>query len=472
VRLGYKVRLVGWHAVVLAAILGVSAVGVDWLVRRTVLDQFDAALLHAAQSVTAEIAEEGPMSPESVSPVKASRRLLWSFRPTVQVADARGAVLAPIGAPQPLPIDPATIGKALRGKVVFTTRRDGGGGSTRTISMRAMHQGAAYVVQIAHPLDELHVLLRRVRVVVIGTLVAVLAAIVSTDLFLTRRVLRPIDAIVRQARRLSETNLAERLPHPGEPGEVGRLVETLNDMLARLHDSLEAQRRFTADAAHELRSPLTRLQTEFEVFLRRPRDIEQSRALVTEALDEIRRLGTLTENLLALARLDSGEGSQQASHPTELSAVVHPLMARFGPLAKARGVRVEVDGDAADACVSVLPGVVEVVLANVVDNAVKFSRAGGVVRVGTTSAAHHAVITVSDTGAGIPADELPHVCERFFRGRAARTTGTAGVGLGLAIARTLVRRQRGDIDIRSGRSIGTVVRIQLPLFQDPGEGAP
>src|SRR5262249_9988879 len=123
------------------------------------------------------------------------------------------------------------------------------------------------------------------------------------DFALTRQVLNPIDAIVRQARRLSDASLAEPLPHPREPGEVARLVETLNAMLDRIRASVEAQRRFTADAAHELRSPLTRLRTEIEVTLRRPRDLSEYRATLATTLEEIERLSALTESFLMLPPL-------------------------------------------------------------------------------------------------------------------------------------------------------------------------
>ena len=154
--------------------------------------------------------------------------------------------------------------------------------------------------------------------------------------------MRPIDAIVRQARRLNDASLAEPLPHPGEPGELARLVETLNAMLARIHDSVEAQRRFTADAAHELRSPLTRLRTEIEVTLRRPRDAAEYRATLATTLEEIERLGAVAESLLILARLDAGEGRAAVTGTHRLSTIVQAIVGRFEPLATSRGLALRI----------------------------------------------------------------------------------------------------------------------------------
>jgi len=462
-RYGYKARLVGWHAFVLALILSVSAVVLDWTARRIVLDQFDATLLQVAQSVAAEIAEEGPTSPVHAMPVRPVRRLLWSFRPIIQVVDEKGGVATLIEARQPLSTPPTFLDRIRPGKVMFKTFSTAESETLRMVGIRAVHDRSSYWVLVAHPVDELQALLYRLRLLVIVSAVAILVTIVLTDVLLTRRVLRPLEAIVGRARTLGESNLSERLPHPGEPGELAQLVETLNDMLARLEAGFEAQRRFTADAAHELRSPLTRLRTEMEVAMRRPRDVEEYQSILALTLEEIQRLGGLTENLLALARLDSGEGREVTSRYTPLGPVVDGVVARFSGTAKARQVELCVDPAAADVAVRLAPSMVDVIVANVVDNAIKFSPPGGRVELNVVGTGHEAVITIADRGPGIPPDELPHVFERFSRGRLPRAVGASGVGLGLAIVRTLVERQHGRIDIDSEVGRGTTVTIRLPL---------
>ena len=462
-RFGYRARLAGWHAIVLSLILGVSVVVLDWTVRRIILDQVDAVLVHAAQSVAAEIAEEGPTGPVDVlSTIKPVRRLMWRFRPIIQVVDRGGGVVSALGADAPLPIEGAQINKVIgRGKVVLqtvTTSR-----ALRVVTLRAVHGQAMYAVQVAHPLDDVHQMLVRIRWLLVAVALAILAAIVATDFVLTRRVLRPMDAIVQRARRLTAASLTEPLPHPGEPGEVARLVETLNAMLVRIRESVEIQRRFTADAAHELRSPLTRLRTEIEVTMRRPRLIEEYRSTLAGALDEIERLGALVESLLTLARLDAGEGHAAAGGRTRLARILEAVVSRVAATAARRDVVVRIAPHVTDAVVDVAPGILDVALGNIIDNAVKFSSAGGTVELNTGVTATEVFVTVADTGLGIAADELPHVFERFFRGKSARAMGTSGVGLGLAIAQTLVQRQGGTVDIDSKPDAGTTVTIRLPL---------
>jgi len=467
--LGYRARLTGWHAIVLAVTLGVSFVALDWTVRRIILDQFDAALLHAAQSAAAEIDEEGPKGPLEAMATKPVRRLLWTFRPIVQVVDARGDVLTLLGASAPLRLDPPQLKKVMgRGKIAFQTLTTADGKVLRVAALRAAHDGQMYAVEVAHPLDDVEVILGRIRWLLATVAVVVLIAIVGLDLVLTRRVLRPIDAIVRKARRLNDASVAEPLPHPGEPGELARLVETLNAMLARIRDSVDAQRRFTADAAHELRSPLTRLRTELEVTLRRPRDAAEYRATLASALEEIERLGAVAESLLVLARLDAGEGSATATEPQPLATIVERIIARFEPLAASRGIALRLAPHATDALIDVAPGIVDVVVGNVVDNAVKFSPPDATIDVNITRTPSEVYVSVSDTGPGIPDDERPRVFERFFRGKSPRAMGTPGVGLGLAIARMLMQRQRGAIDIDSKPGSGTTVTIRLPVASGSG----
>jgi two-component system, OmpR family, sensor kinase len=464
-RLGYRARLAGWHAIVLSLILGVSVVVLDWTVRHIILDQVDASLLHAAQSVGAEIAEEGPTSPVDVlSTIKPVRRLLWHFRPIIQVVDHGGGIVTVLGTHAPLPIDGAQINKVIgRGKIVFQTIRTAQSPALRVAALPAAHGQAVYVVQAAHPLDEVHSMLARIRWLLVAAALAILAAIVATDFVLTRQVLRPIDAIVQRARRLTAASLTEPLPHPGEPGEVARLVETLNAMLERIRDSVEIQRRFTADAAHELRSPLTRLRTEIEVTMRRPRALEEYRATLATALEEIERLGALVESLLTLARLDAGEGRPGVVHSTRPASIIEAVVGRVTPIAERRGVLLRIAPHVTDAVVDVAPGILDVAIGNAVDNAVKFSSPGGTVELNTGVTASEVFVTVADTGPGIPADELPRVFERFFRGKSARAMGASGVGLGLAIAQTLAQRQGGTVDIDSKPGAGTTVTIRLPL---------
>jgi two-component system OmpR family sensor kinase len=281
-----------------------------------------------------------------------------------------------------------------------------------------------------------------------------------TGALLARKALGPIDAIVRRARRIGESNLAERLPHPGTRDEIARLVETLNDMLGRLDRSFDAQRRFTADASHELRSPLSRLRAELEVTLRRSRTAGEYEETLRSCLDEVERLQALTEELLALARLDAREEPER-TEALLVGDLVADAVAAVGSEAKSRGVTVELV-PAPAIMVQTAPAAARVALANVLHNAVKFSPAGGLVKTVVTVDRDETVVTVSDSGPGVALEEVPLIFERFYRGQASRASETAGVGLGLAIARALIERQGGRISVAGSGEQGAVFRIHLP----------
>jgi two-component system OmpR family sensor kinase len=283
-----------------------------------------------------------------------------------------------------------------------------------------------------------------------------------TGAFLAAGALRPIDKIVAMARRIGDATLGERLPHPGTRDEVGRLVTTLNEMLGRIERSVEPQRRFTADASHELRSPLSRLRAELDVALLRPRAAAEYEAVIRSSLDEVERLSRLTEALLTLARLDTGEDRDAVSAPVALAPVVDEELRRLAPDAARRRVRIAHE-PAPIAAVNVSPTALRLVVANLLDNAVKFSAPGGQVTVTSLRRDGHVLLTVSDTGPGIPPEERSRLFERFYRGSAAGSPDTPGVGLGLAICRSIVEANGGTITLDSAPGNGASFTVSLPL---------
>jgi two-component system OmpR family sensor kinase len=309
--------------------------------------------------------------------------------------------------------------------------------------------------------------LRGARWLFLVVALAILGAVVATGAVLARRALRPIDQIVSRARSIGESNLGGRLPHPGSQDEIGRLVATLNDMLERIERSFEVQRRFTADASHELRSPLSRLRAELEVTLRRPRDPAEYEEALRSCLEEVERLSWLTEELLGLARLDAGEGRELPTDAVLLTSIVEQAVRRLAPEAERRDVTL-VAAPCPALSVKAAPGAASLAVANVLDNAVKFSPAGGRVTVRVFADNGEAVVSVADTGPGVPPDEIARLFERFHRGSAARSAEAPGTGLGLAISRALVEGQGGRIAVESPPGQGATFSIRLPLAPSRG----
>src|SRR2546425_11135993 len=204
--------------------------------------------------------------------------------------------------------------------------------------------------------------------------------------------------MVPRAGRIGEANLVERLPHPGPRDEIGRLVETLNDMLDRLEQGFEIQRRFTADASHELRSPLSRLRAELEVTLRRPRPAGEYEETLRSCLDEVQRVQSLIEELLGPAPIAACREPEPAK-PIPVSEIVEAAVAAVRAEAERRGVTVAVERPP-ELLVNAAPGAAKVALANILDNAVKFSPTGGKVRIVVTAGAEGGGIAVPHTRPG------------------------------------------------------------------------
>jgi two-component system OmpR family sensor kinase len=464
IQLTLKRRVFVRHVVAVGLILAMASFGADWAFSRMVLSQVDQALLDLAlteaNSTVADLSH--PLHIHEMSPGTAppSFPRLDKF---IQYVDPDTGIIARsanLGTAR-LPTSASLLAKLGTGGRVFETVDDFGDERVRLLSIPLQIGDHAYVIQVGTSLDDANATLRLARLLLVAMSLGILGAVVLTGAMLARTVLRPIAQIVERARMIGESALAERLPHPGTRDEIARLVETLNDMLARIEQSFEAQRRFTADASHELRSPLSRLRAELEVTLRRSRERAEYEEVLGSCLSEVERLSRLTDELLMLARLDAG-GPPEAPRSVDLTSILQEAVKRLGPEALRRNVVLVMDTPS-ELTVSVAPAALSHVVANVLDNAVKFSPLGGEVRVGVSIEGSAAVVAVSDTGPGIPEDEIPQLFERFYRGSAARYTEAPGVGLGLAICRTLVEGQGGRISVNSALGSGATFRIRLPL---------
>lgn len=463
--LDFKTRLSLWHLVCVALILAVAAFGSDWVLARLVRQQVDSALLALARQEIAAI-ERAPQEPLRIheAPPGTARPSFERLDKFVQIVTADGEVLAhsaTLGTAK-LPLSARARESLHWGQNLYETVEDFGEEPIRMISVPLRIGGERYAIQVAGSLDDARAIMRAARWLFLGLALAILAAVAATGALLARRALVPIDHIVTQARRIGESSLAERLPHPGMPDEIGRLVDTLNDMLERIQESFEVQRHFTADASHELMSPLSRLRAELEVTLRRPRDSAEYEESLRSCLEEVERLSWLTEELLSLARLDRGEGREAATEPAPLAPIVEKAMQRLEDEAGRSHVTMVLE-PGSPVSVTASPAVVSVAVSNILHNAVKFCGAGGRVSVNVAVEGPDAVVVVSDTGPGVLPEEIPLIFERFHRGRGPRAAGAPGVGLGLAISRALVERQGGRISVMSTPGRGATFAIRLPV---------
>jgi len=314
---------------------------------------------------------------------------------------------------------------------------------------------------VAVSLDPLEAAVRAGMVESLLVAVAGLAALLLTLWFVVGRTLRRVAAITRHAATITSSNLRERLPTDGRGDELDELTCVFNRMLADLGRAIAQMEAFTSDAAHQLRTPLTRARGALDLVLREREGLSASiRLRVEETREELERLGRTCSRLLLLARLDSGALEQGLlAEEVDLSALVHEVVEQFGPLAAERGVELTWSGCEPLPMRCSRPLLLEALL-NLLDNALRVSARGQEIEVSLRSDADAAVVTIADQGPGIPEHAREQVFQRFFR--LAPSAGDGGTGLGLAIVRGIARAHGGEVHIEASQWGGAAVRLSLP----------
>jgi two-component system OmpR family sensor kinase len=274
------------------------------------------------------------------------------------------------------------------------------------------------------------------------------------------RLTRPLEDIAGAAGGIGGSNLQARIPDVSPDVELREVTRVLNDMLSRLEAAFAAQRRFVADASHELRSPLGNLRGTIEVALRRRRGADEYREALSVALGEAERLSMLVDELLMLSRIDAKQFVLDAS-PCDLAAIASNAVTAASPLQEGRDVRLRLDADrvAIVADAHRLRQVVD----NLIHNALRHAPAGSEVVVRTWSEDGHACLSVRDAGPGLSQAEQAQVFDRFYRADTARARDSGGLGLGLTIAQAIVEAHRGTLDVVSTPGQGATFTVRLPL---------
>ena len=328
------------------------------------------------------------------------------------------------------------------------------------------------VLVVATSLDELGGSVHRLLVLLLIAGPAAVGAAALVGWWVARKALRPVARMTAQAEEIGVDRLHERVAVPPVDDELGRLARTLNDMLDRLEEGVAAKHRLVADASHELRTPLAVMRSELDVSLRSDHLSAEAREVLESTEEEVERMTRIVENLLMLARIDDGRLPLLPAR-TDLGDVTFAVAEDLRPLAEAKGVRMEVEDGGAP--VTADRDRLYQAVANLVDNAVKYTEPGGKVRVEAWRNRREAGVTVTDTGPGIPREVLPRVFDRFFRGDGARSMSNEGSGLGLAICQEIVRAHGGRVWAESEPGLGSSFSLALPLHaseQEPASRVP
>jgi heavy metal sensor kinase len=334
----------------------------------------------------------------------------------------------------------------------------------RLLSEQMDVSGRVYVVRIGHPMHEETETLDAFRGYLLWFAPLLLLAASAGGYWLSRRALAPVDALARTARTISGHNLSSRLEalHTGD--ELQRLSDTLNEMLARIEAAYLRITEFTADASHELRTPIALIHTEAELALRRSRDEAEYREALRHILQEADRTAKLIEELLSLARADSGREAFDL-HPIDLLPTLRESASKWNQVASLHNLQFEehleterlpVMGDE-----NALRRVIDILL----DNALKYTPAPGKLTLSAEQHPNGVVVTVEDTGIGIASEDQSRIFERFYRVDKARSRELGGAGLGLAIAQWIVQLHKGTITVRSELGRGSIFQLEIPSQQ-------
>lgn len=430
-----------------------------------------------------------------------------------EVLDSGGRLkyLAPSLNGHSLPVDYAVVNTALRGNagsysarvdgallaiyaqpIVITPRGSGrapGALPTATPSASAATHSAqvAGVVLVAKSQEDVNGALSTLgRILLIGDLVAIFCALLGGWL-IAESSLRPITTITRAAsaiaRDASAAGLGTRVRYRGARDEVGELVTTFNEMLASLEQVANAQRRFVSDASHELRAPLTTIRGNLELLRQAPDLPDADRnEIIDDAYVEAERMSTLVSDLLLLARVDAASASQGARaaqldeqlsgrrEVVEMDQFVMELYRSGQSHLRAlhKNIKLSVT-NIAPVNVEADPGQMRQLGMILLDNAIKYTPTDGHIRIAVSQIGPFAALTVSDSGIGISAEDLPHIFERFYRADLARERDEHGSGLGLAIARWIAETHHGEIKVESAPGKGAIFTVLLPATKRLGD---
>ncbi len=425
----------------------------------------DAALQSVAQ-VMADQARRGSVT--GLSPdIDALFRRFFGFPAWDRYVER----LDPFGRPDPrwshspaqrLPLSPQALKNAARGLHTFETVEGMGPYPVRVLTLPVIESGrVTELIQVGMSLESLYVTRRRFLLTMAAMLPLCLLLAGGGGWLLAHRALAPVDRMTEAARRISAEHLAERLEEPGTGDELDRLAQTLNEMLIRLDRSFQQIRQFSADASHELQTPLTILKGELEVALRSPRSPEEYQQVLQSALEESDRIARLVEGLLLLARADTGM-LRMDRQPVDLAQLVTDVYEQTRVLATTHGVTLQL-GRVEAVVIQGDYDRLRRLLLNLVDNGIKYTPSGGRVTISLSQNNSWASLQVSDTGIGLSPEDRSKIFQRFYRTDEARAQSEEGAGLGLCIAQSIAEAHGGYIQVESRPGTGSTFTVWLPL---------
>jgi heavy metal sensor kinase len=321
--------------------------------------------------------------------------------------------------------------------------------------------GAGVILQLGQSLENVASFVEAFRQIVIATLIMLVLLSAGFGWFLARRAVSGVQVVTRTARSISAGSLEERVPVNTRGDEIDQLATTFNAMLDRIQHLVEGIREISDNVAHDLKSPLTRIRGAAEIALTTGKDMAEFEQMAASNIEECDRLLDMINTMLMISQTEAGVG-ELVKADVDITQIVKDACDLFQPMAADKRVDLvcgEIETTALKGDLSLLQRLV----ANLVDNAIKYTQAGGRVNVSVHTKKHHGIVlTVADTGVGISEEELPHIFERFYRCDPSRST--TGAGLGLSLAKAIAEAHQGRIKVKSESGKGSTFKVVLPFY--------
>lgn len=471
---GIRLQLMLWYTTVFVVLLFCSDAILYTQLQTSLTASLDTALQNQTQQIASGISNQNgtitvqdvtgdlPESNSNISGPQGSN-VDVIFGTLIRILDAQGRIVRISPAFRALIVPEASFTQPLHGtpwQGNVTTRN---GLAVRLYSMAVLDNGAPLaIVQVGESLTQLNTSLQSVllELLLIAPFALLLGALGSY--WLATRAFIPIDRLTRIARQIKAGDLHRRVPIPPAHDEIHRLAETLNEMIERLDQAFARQRRFVADASHELRTPVAVIQSMADLALSQEHIPQEYATLLENITTETERLGHLISDLLALARSDEGQ-TMLEQEPVCLDLLARAVAANAEVLAAEHGITVQVQPGEAITILGDEARLIQAVM-NLLDNAILYTNAGGQVILSVKRKGNQALLTIRDTGIGIAPEHLSHIFERFYRVDPVRvrTEGNSS-GLGLSIVEWVVQAHGGSIVVESQVRQGSTFTVTLPI---------
>ena len=379
----------------------------------------------------------------------------------IQIMDSSGKIGAKMSdiEAENLPTSFATLERALSGEVVYETIM-GTRSRTRMVTIPIMdNKKVTSIVQVGTSLEDFDETMRRLLIIMIISIPTSISVTVGVGYYMAKKALKPVDQIRKTAVRISSRNLDERIDIGRRKDELGRLAQTFNEMISRLKDAFQRINQFSIDVSHELKTPLTILKGETEVAIRKDREKEEYVHLLGSHLEEIDRMTRIIDDLLLLSKAETGEMKLNVEE-IDLRDLIVDVYANMKMFAEKKSVELVV-GSLHDMKLRGDELKLRRMLINIMDNGIKYTQTGGKVEISSELTDGYVRINVKDNGIGISGNDVKYIFDRFYRADRSRKR-ESGSGLGLSISKWIAEAHKGDIEVESQVSRGSLFSIKLP----------